>query len=158
MARYRRTFRRSFGKKRNAERIIRAGYSIVNPGEQQVAYTYACTDACTIKSVKLDIGASFSTGVGGPDTRVVAYALVRVEEGYNANLLTYPAMTDDMYNPTAEVLISGILTDPAVEDHKWNMIGRKMKKGDRLALLVYHSGSVGSPAGASFELNFSVLT
>ena len=66
----------------------------------------------------------------------VPYALVVVREGYNANTLTYPAITDDLYNPTMDVLISGILTDNAVEDHKSNAIGRKLKKGDRICLIV----------------------
>ena len=36
----------------------------------------------------------------------VAYALVYVPEGYNVNNLTFPAVTDDMYNPTKMVIIS----------------------------------------------------
>ena len=85
-----------------------------------------------------------------------AYCLVRVEEGYAANAIVYPATTGDMYNPTAQVLISGVLTDGSSEDHKYNMIGRKMKAGDRMALLVRALG-VGSMTIA-FEMNFSVLT
>ena len=61
--------------------------------------------------------------------RICSYALVVVREGYNANGLNYPAVADDLYNPTMDVLISGILTDNGVEDHKWNAIGRKLKKG-----------------------------
>ena len=62
---------------------------------------------------------------------------MRVPEGYNANTITYPALTADLYNPTDLVLISGVLTDGTVEDHKSNFIGRKMKAGDRLALIFY---------------------
>ena len=86
----------------------------------------------------------------------VPYVLVHVREGYNANTITYPAITTDMYNPTADVLISGILTDNAVEDHKYNMIGRKLKSGDRLALIYYSSAS--GEVRVQFEINFSVLT
>ena len=42
--------------KRNAERVIRAGSSFVVPGTQQTAYTYTADQACTVKSIKLDIG------------------------------------------------------------------------------------------------------
>ena len=52
-----------------------------------------------------------------------------------------------------DVLISGVITDTAVEDHKWNSIGRKLKAGDRLALLVK---STWDNAFSIFELSFSV--
>ena len=57
-------------------------------------------------------------------------------EGYNANSIVWPAITTDLYNPTMDVLISGVLTDGGVEDHKYNAIGRKLKTGDRLCLLL----------------------
>ena len=136
--------------KRNAERIVRGGASIIASGTQQIAYTYTATEACVVKSIKLD------TGVTTGEPSGVPYVLVHVREGYNANTITYPAITTDMYNPTADVLISGILTDNAVEDHKYNMIGRKLKSGDRLAL-IYYSSAAGE-VRVQFELNFSVLT
>ena len=74
----------------------------------------------------------------------VAYCLVHVREGYNANSITYPAVTDDMYNPTNDVIISGVLTDGSTEDHKYARIGRKMKPGDRIALLYYLSSTTGT--------------
>ena len=61
-----------------------------------------------------------------------------------------------MYNPTMNVLISGVITDPVTEDHKFNMVGRKMKPGDRLALIFYNAGGIGSDV--TFEINFSILT
>ena len=70
--------------------------------------------------------------------------------------MTYPAISTDMYNPTDQVLISGILTDDAVEDHKYNVVGRKMKPGDRLGLICLNTG--GSTVYVSFEISFSVLT
>ena len=85
------------------------------------------------------------------------YALVVVREGYNANLLVYPALTDDLYNPTMDVLISGVLTDGSFEDHKWNKIGRKLKTGDRLCLIVYNT-SGGTATDVAFELSFSFMT
>ena len=70
--------------------------------------------------------------------------------------MSYPAVEVDIYNPTDQVLISGILTDPTVEDHKSNWIGRKMKPGDRLALIIFNGE--GEDVRVSFELSFSVLT
>jgi hypothetical protein len=149
MARFKR-YRRRYNK-RNAERVIRASNSSVAESTQQVAYTWTAVEACTVKSIRLDTGAAQSPGsVSTP------YVLVRVPEGYNANAITYPALTSDMYNPTDLVLISGILTDGATEDHKSNFIGRKMKAGDRLALIFFNAGS--GAVNISFEINFSVLT
>ena len=42
--------------KRNAERVVRAGQSTITGGTQQTAYTYTADQACTVKSIKLDIG------------------------------------------------------------------------------------------------------
>ena len=95
---------------------------------------------------------------GLADAVVVPYALVVVREGYNANPLNYPAITDDLYNPTMDVLISGILTDGGIEDHKSNAIGRKLKKGDRICLIVYAPAVTTANPTVFFEMNFTVLT
>ena len=153
MARYRRYIRKSF-KKRNSERVIRGGSSSIASMTQQIAYTYTAAEACTVKSIKLDIGSSMVAETNY--NMLHPYVLALVLEGYNANPITYPALTDDMYNPTNLVLISGILTDAAVEDHKYNMIGRKMKKGDRLALIIQNRGE--GAQTVSFEISFSVMT
>jgi len=137
--------------KRNAERILRGGASNIPSGAQVVAYTYTANEAGTVKSIKLDTGITSITASAG-----TPYVLVHVREGYNVNNISYPAITSDMYNPTADVLISGILTDNAVEDHKFNMIGRKLKTGDRLALIYYNSA--GGEVTAQFEMSFSFLT
>ena len=80
-----------------------------------------------LSNLFLDVGAT------GADVGVlVPCVMVRVQEGYNANSITYPALTSDMYNPTNEVMMSGILTDQTSEDHKSNFIGRKLKDGDRI--------------------------
>jgi hypothetical protein len=151
MARYSR-FRRVISQrtKRNAERIIRAGSSVVATATQQIAYTYTATQACTIRSIKLDTGVASGSGVAVP------YVLVVVREGYNANSINYPAATDDLYNPTMDVLISGVITDSVSEDHKSNSIGRKLKAGDRLALIYRNAGT--SENTIVFEMNFTVLT
>ena len=150
MFRSRRSRRYVSRPKRNAERVVRAGSSAIPASSQVVAYTYTATDACVVKSIKLDTGVTVGTPSGVP------YVMVHVREGYNANTIVYPAITTDLYNPTADVLISGILTDGAVEDHKYNMIGRKLKSGDRIALIYYSTAGV--EVSVQFELNFSVLT
>jgi hypothetical protein len=152
MARYRRSFRKYSAKpKRNSERVIRAGATLVAATSQQVVYTWEAREACTVKSIKLDLGVS--DGVGA---EIIAYCLVRIPEGYSANPLTYPALTTDLYNPTELVLISGVLTDVAVEDHKFNSIGRKMKAGDRMGLIVLNP--LAGDSTVAFEISFSVLT
>ena len=139
--------------KRNAERHVRAGTSNVAANTQRIAYTYVAPQAGTVKSIKLDIG----NGGGLSNDTIVPYALVVVREGYNANLLVYPALSDDLYNPTMDVLVSGVLTDGSFEDHKWNKIGRKLKTGDRLCLIVYNTSS-GTATDVAFELSFSFMT
>ena len=143
--------------KRNAERHIRVGSSLINRNTQVTAYTYTAPQACVIKSIKLDTGVT--TGDSGNNGTVV-WALVVVREGYNANALSWPAVTTDLYNPTADVLMSGVLTDSAVEDHKVNMVGRKLKTGDRICLIYYYlDGDAGDTSVVVyFEMNFSVLT
>ena len=141
--------------KRNAERVVRAGVSTIGFGTQQTAYTYTATQPCTVRSIKLDTGVTFfDAGEGG---NVIPYVLVVVREGYNANSMVWPAITTDLYNPTMDVLISGVLTDGEVEDHKYNAIGRKLKIGDRLCLIYYSALGSGNSVQVSFEMNFSVL-
>ena len=157
MARYRRYIRKSF-KKRNSDRVIRAGSSKIVGQTQQIAYTYTAPEACTVKSIKLDVGATTASSTTVPDTVALPYVLVVVPEGYDANAINYPALSDDMYNPTNLVLISGILTDQTSEDHKYNMIGRKLKKGDRLALVFRNPQEAAVGTTVSFEINFSIMT
>ena len=140
--------------KRNAERHIRAGEIYMpDAGTTYTGYVYTASSAQTVRSIKLDIGMANP----GPTAtnEAFAYALVVVREGYNANAISYPATSSDLYNPTMDVLISGVITDSGVEDHKYNSIGRKLKTGDRLCLLVR---SAKDTAGGVFEMSFSVLT
>ena len=116
--------------KRNAERHVRGGQSNVTGGTQQIAYTYEAMEACVVRSIKLDIGVR-----NGDSQTTMPYILGVVREGNTVNNLVYPAVNADMYNPTMDVLISGVLTSDGVEDHKSNYIGRKLKKGDQIFLL-----------------------
>jgi len=144
---------RRYMTKRNCDRKIVGAAVTMTAGAQSVVYTWEAKEACTVKSIKLDLGCTQST-TGAVS---VPYVLVRIPEGYAANTITYPALTDDMYNPTDQVLISGVLTDQSSEDHKFNAIGRKMKPGDRLGLICNNRDGT-SANTVTFELNFSVLT
>ena len=84
------------------------------------AYIWTATTPCTVTNFKLDIGEE-SANQYWP----VAYALVYVPEGYNVNSLTFPALTDDMYNPTKMVIISGVCNSAGNEDHKSSRYSRK---------------------------------
>ena len=51
--------------------------------------------------------------------------------------------------------MSGVLTENSTEDHKYNSIGRKLKAGDRICLIV--KGMENNSASVTFEMSFSVL-
>ena len=137
-----RRFRRAVYARQNvmSKRIIRSGSANMSAGTQSAVYTYTATKACVAKNIKLDIGATEDAAT----TIACPYVLVVVREGYNPNLINYPALTDDMYNPTMDV-----------EDQKSNHIGRKLKKGDRLCLIVSNTSS--GSVGIMFETNMSIL-
>ena len=86
----------------------------------------------------------------------VAYALVYVPEGYNVNNLTFPAVTDDMYNPTKMVIISGVCNSAGNEDHKSSRYSRKCAVGDRVALILITTRPSGTQP-TNFELSFTVV-
>ena len=139
--------------KRNSERHIRAGsITMADSALTYTGYVYTAGAAQTIKSIKLDIGAWQTTGY---QSNGAAYAIVVVREGYQANSLNFPALTTDLYNPTMDVLMSGVLTENSTEDHKYNSIGRKLKAGDRICLIVK---GMENNSAVMFELSFSVLT
>ena len=78
MARFRRFSRRFISKLSATLRGLSGQVFQYHPtGTQQVAYTWTATDACTVKSIRLDAGATAITAT--PDTNV-AYVLVRVPE------------------------------------------------------------------------------
>ena len=156
MARYYKRSRRYGRSKRATERSIKAGTASLPPktGNDPTTYTayFFTTDKpMTIRSISLDVGVSATSSTTLASTKAV-YALVVVREGYDSNNLNWPAVETDLYNPTQDVLISGVLTG-SNDDHKRNMIGRKMKTGDRLALLVANVSATASDVG--FELSFT---
>ena len=136
--------------KRPTERFVRAGTSAVPVGTTTTGYVWTAQETGTISNIKLDTGMDSATG----STEAIVYAMVYVPEGYNANPLNYPALTDDLYNPTKNVLISGVLNSQDMEDHKSTRYSRKVVKGDRLCLLYRPVAASGSQT-VSFELSFT---
>ena len=85
----------------------------------------------------------------------VAYALVYVPEGYNVNNLTFPAVTDDMYNPTKMVIISGVCNSAEMKIKKAQDTQGKCAVGDRVALILINKTIRTQPT--NFELSFTVV-
>ena len=121
--------RYAYKAKRSTERIIRAGEVLINTSDTITGYVWTATVPGTVSQMKLDTGVeSDIAGISYP------YALVYVPEGYNANALNFPALTDDLYNPTKNVFISGVINNSQSEDHKYTRYSRKVVPGDRIAL------------------------
>ena len=155
MARYYRSYRRPIRKtSRPTNKIIRASNATLPARTTSTGYLYTATEPLTVMGIKLDTGAVANIDTAAGVT--IAYCLVHVREGYNVDNITYPALADDMYNPTNDVILSGVITDSTAEDHKYARIGRKMKPGDRLALLYFLEAATGT-ATVSFEINFTTL-
>ncbi len=150
MRRGRRSYQRR--PKRPSDRIIRAADTGTIASMVQVnAYVYTAEVPQTVRGLKLDTGITSGSALAG-----FAYCLVHVPEGYDVNNITYPATTTDLYNPTKNVLISGIITTlDGSEDHKFSSIGRKLATGDRIALIYKNISAISG--GCAFELSFSAL-
>jgi hypothetical protein len=146
-----RSYNRSYNRRRSSRptnRVIRASTVTTTVNSTITAYMFTATDPCTATKFKLDIGTGTVEGN-------MAYALVYVPEGYNANNINLPAVTEDLYNPTMNVLISGVITDPTKgEDHKSSRYSRKMKPGDRICLLLYQTIANSS---ATYEISFTTV-
>ncbi len=142
--------RRRYPLTRSVQPISRGQFLTLPAGSTVPGYIYTATQPCTVSSIRLDTGILSQVNA----SNAVAYVVVIVPSGYNANGINFPATTTNMYEPAAAVLISGILTDNAVEDHKTHRMGRSLKIGDRLALLFFYDS--GSSCTLSFEINFNV--
>jgi len=134
---------------RPTDRTVRAGTNTATAGTQSTMYMYTATDPCTATRFRLDIGTITELPC--------VYALVYVPEGYDVNTITYPATTVDLYNPTMNVLISGVITDNQVEDHKSSRYSRKLRIGDRIALILYNPVGNASAVTVNWELNFTTV-
>ena len=105
MARYYRKTRRYARKSRPSDKKIRAATTqLSQAGTTYTGYLYTADVPQTARGIRLDCGI-----VRNDNEATVAYALVVVREGYNTNDLNFPAVNDDLYNPTQDVLISGSL-------------------------------------------------
>ena len=160
MARTRRSFRpRRYGRSRPTDRVIRASaVELSLPDATFVAYEFVADKPCTASQFALDIGMLSATGATA-DSTVIAYALVFIPDGYTANNLHYPTTTNDFYEPTKNAILTGVLTDYTIEDHKRSRYSRKLSSGDRIALLSMRpsiAGMPGSATSAPYELNFTV--
>ncbi len=145
--------RKSYRKvSRPSEKIVRVGQVTTVPGSNIQGYIYTAESPQTVMNIKLDVGAS-QLGAAVPH----AYALVLVEDGYQANNINYPALTTNMYEPSQNILISGIITDGAIEDNKYLRIGRKLKTGDRICLLFLQTAPSTGNSIMGFELSFTAL-
>ena len=143
--------RYAYKTKRPTDRIIQAGTATVPAASQVIGYVFEATDPCTATKFKLDCGLLSSTSAGQ------AYALVYVPHGYNVNNIVYPSVPPaNMYEPSQNVLISGVLTNNGTEDQKYCRYGRKMRPGDRIAL-IFRNSSGQNPEEIGFELNFTTV-
>ena len=151
---YKRRYSRPVRNKRQTERIIRSNSGSVPSGNTTVAYIYEAESPVTITNWELDI-LNRSTPSTTPTTaNLIPYALVIVKQGYNANNITFPALSDDMYNPTKAVVISGVQSGTS-EDHKRSRYSRKLEIGDRVALLFYGGTSESQVVG--YKLSASTV-
>ena len=114
-------------------------------------YTFTADEPLTATNFQLDIG-TYNITQGVP------YALVHVPDGYQANVLNYPTVApQNLYEPVQNVLISGVITNNSqgIQDHRRSRYSRKLREGDRIALLVYNPLTEAVPV--SFELNFTTV-
>ena len=141
-------------RRRPTERIVRAGVaslpSQTSTPPNVIGYVFTAKENGTVSNFKLE-NCIISMGTGTNTT--VPYAVVYVPEGYNANNLTWPAVTDDMYNPTKNVLMSGILINSENRDFKSSRYSRKVVPGDRICLI--YQGPINNPVTVGFTINFT---
>ena len=140
-------------RKRPTERIVRAGVATLpsqGSAPNVIGYVFTAKENGTVSNFKLE-NCIISMGTGTNTT--VPYAVVYVPEGYNANNLTWPAVVDDMYNPTKNVLMSGILINSENRDFKSSRYSRKVVPGDRICLI--YQGPVNNAITVGFTINFT---
>ena len=139
-------------RRRPTERVIRQGVATIPAvsNANVVGYVFTAKENGTASNFKLE---NLIAGTA-TNSMTIPYALVYIPEGYDANTITWPAVTDDMYNPTKYALITGILFDNQVRDSKSSRYSRKMVPGDRIALL-YRGTNSSVPAQCAFSINFT---
>ena len=139
-------------RRRPTERVIRQGVATIPAvsNANVVGYVFTAKENGTASNFKLEnLIASSAT-----NSMTIPYALVFIPEGYDANTIAWPAVTDDVYNPTKYALITGILFDNQVRDLKSSRYSRKMVPGDRIALL-YRGTNSSNTMQCAFSINFT---
>ena len=93
-------------RRRPTERIIRQGVANIPavPNANVVGYVFTAKENGTASNIKLETLISTTSS----NAMTIPYAVVYIPEGYDANTIAWPAVTDDLYNPTKYALITGI--------------------------------------------------
>ena len=137
--------------KRPTDRIIQGRTSNVAGSTELTIFQWTATVPCTATNFKLDIGSATQDEI-----QVFPYVLVHVPQGYGTNSINYPSSPSlQLYEPTKNVLISGVVTDPTTEDHKWCRYGRKCQEGDSIALII--KNPVVTSFECAWELSFTTV-
>ena len=139
-------------RRRPTERIIRQGVANIPavPNANVVGYVFTAKENGTASNIKLETLISTTSS----NAMTIPYAVVYIPEGYDANTIAWPAVTDDLYNPTKYALITGILFDNQVRDNKSTRYSRKMVPGDRIAL-IYRGTNSSATGQVAFSINFT---
>jgi len=138
-------------KSRPTDRIIQGRTSTVAGSTQVSIFQWTATVPCTVTNFKLDIGSATNDEI-----QVFPYVLVHVPQGYGTNTINYPTSPSlQLYEPTKNVLISGVVTDPTLEDHKWSKYSRKCQEGDSIALIIMNPTV--TPFSCAWELSFTTV-
>ena len=142
-------------RKRPTERIIRQGVATIPAvsNANVVGYVFTAKENGTASNIKLET----LIGQSADNPMTIPYAVVYIPEGYDANTIAWPAVTDDLYNPTKYALITGILLDNQIRDNKSTRYSRKMVPGDRLAL-IYRGTNSSVTTQVAFSINFTFST
>ena len=140
---------------RNNERVIRAtSISTGTAGGTIAQVLYTGDVACTVRGFSIKLMPR-TTNAPSPDDRI-SWAVVLVNEGYDPNNLN-SNIGVDLYNPTRNVLTSGIWSG----QNNWTggraKYSRKLMKGDRLMLLVRNiDPSNNIVEGSTYHCQFTV--
>ncbi len=160
---YRRRYSRAYRRRtsRPSNRIIRSATGTVTgtggtgvvPASSAIVWT--ADTPCTVTNFRLNLGITQFSG-----SEQMAYCLLRRPE-FNVPspeplYFNWPALNDDLYNPTNQVIIAGFITDDASTQNRFSRYSRKMHPGDQIILAVLNPNA-SSSVNFSFELSFTQL-
>ena len=140
---------------RNNERVIRAtSISTGTAGGTIAQVLYTGDVACTIRGLSIKL-LPRTTNAPLPDDRIM-WAVVLVNEGYEPNTL-HSTIGVDLYNPTRNVLTSGVWSGQNNWTYGRAKYSRKLMKGDRIMLLVKNiDPSNETVEGSTYHCQFTV--